>query len=191
MLLGCLRFYAVGGAASGVAGGRVGKQAAGRQASRRQAGRQTSKRGRQRCRQAGRQQCRQVGRQAGRQAGKAVPAVQTGGRAGRRQCQQAGKASKQQAGRRPQASRQQAALDRCWWRAPAQHGPATSPGPARPCQQSCGGKVQMRPQRNSKLNGFERKNKENVCFSLKTIEFTVALRPHLYFASAALLAGPG
>ena len=49
----------------------------------------------------------------------------------------------------------------------------------------------MRPQRNSKLNGFERKNKEIVCFSLKTIEFTVALRLHLYFASAALLAGPG
>ena len=49
----------------------------------------------------------------------------------------------------------------------------------------------MRPQRNSKLNGFERKTKENVCFSLETIEFTVALRPHLYFASAGLLAGPG
>ena len=49
----------------------------------------------------------------------------------------------------------------------------------------------MRPQRNSKLSGFERKNKEIACFSLKTIEFTVALRPHLYFASAALLAGPG
>ena len=48
----------------------------------------------------------------------------------------------------------------------------------------------MRPQRNSKLNGFERKNKEIVCFSLKTIEFTVALRLHLYFASAALLTGP-
>ena len=44
MLLGCLRFYAVGGAASGVAGGRVGKQAAGKQASRRQAGeRRTSR----------------------------------------------------------------------------------------------------------------------------------------------------
>ena len=49
----------------------------------------------------------------------------------------------------------------------------------------------MRPQRNSKLNGFERKNKENNCFSLKTIEFTVALRPHLYFASAALLGRAG
>ena len=49
----------------------------------------------------------------------------------------------------------------------------------------------MRLQRNSKLNGFERKIKEIVCFSLKTIEFTVALRLHLYFACAALLAGLG
>ena len=49
----------------------------------------------------------------------------------------------------------------------------------------------MKLQRNSKLNGFERKTKENVCFSLETIEFTVALRLHLYFASAGLLAGPG
>ena len=49
----------------------------------------------------------------------------------------------------------------------------------------------MKPQRNSKFNAFERKTKENVCFSLETIEFTVALRLHLYFASAALLGGPG
>ena len=49
----------------------------------------------------------------------------------------------------------------------------------------------MTPHRNSKLNGFERKTEENVCFSLETIEFTVALRPHLYFASAALLGRAG
>ena len=38
---------------------------------------------------------------------------------------------------------------------------------------------------------LKEKIKKLYVFSLKTIEFTVALRPHLYFASAALLAGPG
>ena len=49
----------------------------------------------------------------------------------------------------------------------------------------------MRLKRNSKLNGFGRKSKENISFSSKTIEFTVAFRLDLYFASAALLAGLG